>query len=80
VQKDYAKLVEAAAGLLAPNGVLLASTNAADWAPEAFLEAVTQGLANGGRTIKRQHYAPQPLDFPVSPAEPAYLKTVWLQL
>jgi 23S rRNA (cytosine1962-C5)-methyltransferase len=80
VEKDYAKLAGAAAGLLAPDGVLLASTNAAEWPPEAFLEAVASGLTKANRTIRRQHYAPQPLDFPISLQEPGFLKTVWMQL
>jgi 23S rRNA G2069 N7-methylase RlmK/C1962 C5-methylase RlmI len=72
--------VEAAAGVLSPGAVLLASTNAADWAPEAFLEAVGAGLTQAGRRITQQHYAPQPLDFPISPGEPGYLKTAWFRV
>ena len=32
------------------------------------------------RSVVQQHYVPQPPDFPVSRAEPAYLKTVWLRI
>ena len=79
-EKDYGKLVSAALPLLVPGGVLLASTNAADWAPEAFLAVLKSATHGGSRRIVQEHYVPQPPDFPISRAEPAYLKTVWLRL
>jgi 23S rRNA (cytosine1962-C5)-methyltransferase len=80
VERDYGKLVESALTLLNPNGVLFASTNAAQWAPEEFLAAVRSAARNRGRKLQQEHYAPQPPDFPISRAEPAYLKTVWMRL
>jgi 23S rRNA (cytosine1962-C5)-methyltransferase len=80
VEKNYGELVTAALPLLNPEGVLLASTNAAEWPPEKFLAVVEQSAGAAKRKILKQHYAPQPPDFPVSRAEPAYLKTVWLRL
>src|SRR6185437_10355256 len=80
VEKDYGQLVTAALPLLKPGGVLLASANAAEWPPETFLEVVEKSARGGKRKILQQHYAPQPPDFPVSRAEPAYLKTVWLRV
>jgi 23S rRNA (cytosine1962-C5)-methyltransferase len=79
-EKDYAKLVAAALPVVKPGGVLFASSNAAGWAPESFLAAIQAGARLAGRTFTRQQYAPQPPDFPVSRAEPAYLKTVWLRV
>jgi 23S rRNA (cytosine1962-C5)-methyltransferase len=79
-EKDYGALVDAALPLLKPGGTLLASTNAAAFAPEDFLEAVTGSIRRTGRSVSRQHYAPQPPDFPIERGEPAYLKTVWLQV
>jgi 23S rRNA (cytosine1962-C5)-methyltransferase len=79
-EKDYGKLVTAALPLLRSEGVLFASTNAAEWPPEAFLDAVEAAAAKCGRRILQRHYVPQPPDFPVSRAEPAYLKTVWLRV
>jgi 23S rRNA (cytosine1962-C5)-methyltransferase len=76
--KDYGRLVKAALPVLRSGGVLFASTNAADWLPEAFLASVTEAIHGANRTIRQQHYVPQPPDFPLSRAEPAYLKTVWL--
>jgi 23S rRNA (cytosine1962-C5)-methyltransferase len=78
-EKDYGTLVTAALPLLGRDGILLASTNAATLKPEDFLEMVTLPLARAKRRITRRHYAPQPPDFPVHRAEPAYLKTVWLR-
>ena len=78
-EKDYGTLVTAALPLLRRDGILLASTNAASLKAEDFLEMVTLPLAQAKRRITRRHYAPQPPDFPVHRAEPAYLKTVWLR-
>jgi 23S rRNA (cytosine1962-C5)-methyltransferase len=80
VEKNYGELVAAALPLLKPDGVLLASTNAADWPPEKFLASVQAAVRGAKRKILKQHYAPQPPDFPVSRAEPAYLKTVWMRI
>ncbi|MGA2281039.1 MAG: pseudouridine synthase [Verrucomicrobiota bacterium] len=77
-EKDYEKLVAAALPLVKPGGVLFASTNAADWPPEKFLAAVEKAIPSSRRKILQRHHVPQPPDFPVSRAEPAYLKTVWL--
>jgi len=77
---DYGELVSAALPLLATNGVLLASTNAAKLLPERFLGQVTGAIHSTRRKIVQQHYVPQPPDFPVSRAEPAYLKTVWMRI
>ena len=60
--------------------MLLASTNAADWPPEKFLADVEAAVRQSRRKILQRHYVPQPPDFPVSRAEPAYLKTVWLRI
>jgi 23S rRNA (cytosine1962-C5)-methyltransferase len=79
-EKDYGRLVAAALPVLKPGGVLFASTNAADWRPEDFLAQVEGAIRKHGRRIVQQHYVPQPPDFPVSRAEPAYLKTVWLRV
>ena len=79
-EKDYGKLVTAALPMLKPGGVLLASTNATGWPPEEFLRDVTSAVHAAKRKVVHQHYIPQPPDFPVSRAEPAYLKTVWLQV
>ncbi len=79
-QKDYASLVGAALPLLKAGGVLFASTNAADWPPEKFVAAVESAVQQSRRKVVQRHYAPQPPDFPVSRAEPAYLKTIWLRV
>jgi len=79
-EKDYGKLVLAALPVLKPGGVLLASTNTADWPPENFLAAVETAVRDAKRKIVKQHYVPQPPDFPVSRGEPAYLKTAWLRI
>jgi 23S rRNA (cytosine1962-C5)-methyltransferase len=80
VEKDFGKLVTAALPLLKSEGVLFASTNAADWPPENFLASIEAAIKNARRKILQSHYVPQPPDFPISRAEPAYLKTVWLRV
>ncbi len=79
-EKDYAKLVAAALPLLKPGGVLLVSTNAAELPPEKFLDQIDEAAHRAQRKIVQQRYVPQPPDFPISRAEPAYLKTVWLRV
>ena len=79
-EKDYGRLVAAALPVLEKEGTLFASTNAAGLSPEAFLGAVHAAIRNGGRKVLRQHYVPQPPDFPITRSEPAYLKTVWLRI
>jgi 23S rRNA (cytosine1962-C5)-methyltransferase len=79
-EKDFGRLVTAALPLLKPGGVLFASTNAARWQPEEFLATVSSAVKAARKKIARQHYAPQPPDFPIHRDEPAHLKTVWLQL
>jgi 23S rRNA (cytosine1962-C5)-methyltransferase len=79
-EKDYGKLVTAALPVLKPGGVLLASTNAAEWPPEAFVETLHAAVRFSGRRIAQEHFVPQPMDFPVSKPEPGYLKTLWMRV
>ena len=79
-EKDFGKLVAAALPLVKPGGVLFASTNATNWPPEKFLADVEKAIHSSRRKILQRHYIPQPPDFPISRAEPAYLKTVWLRI
>jgi 23S rRNA (cytosine1962-C5)-methyltransferase len=78
--QDYARLIDLTLPLLAANGVLLASTNAAQWPAEDFVLAIESAVARNKRDILAKHYFPQPPDFPVTRAERAYLKTVWLRI
>lgn len=79
-EKDYGKLLDAALPVVKPGGVLFASTNAADWPAELFLDRVQAAVRVSRRQVAQLHYVPQPPDFPVSREEPAYLKTVWLRV
>jgi 23S rRNA (cytosine1962-C5)-methyltransferase len=79
-ERDYGRLIAATLPVLKPGGVLFASTNAAAWPPADFLATVQDALRAAGRRVEQEHYFPQPPDFPVCRAEPAYLKTVWLRV
>ena len=79
-ETDYGRLVSLALPLLQADGVLLASTNMARLDPEPFIEQVRTAILGSGRRIIREHYVPQPPDFPVTREEPAHLKTVWLRI
>jgi 23S rRNA (cytosine1962-C5)-methyltransferase len=79
-EKDYGQLVSTALGVLRPGGVLFASTNAAGFPPEKFVAEVERAVTKAGRSILQRLYVPQPPDFPVHRAEPAYLKTYWLKV
>lgn len=78
--QDYGRLVSGALPLLAPGGVLFASTNAAQLRPAAFLDVLRTAVQAAGRRVEREHYAPQPPDFPITREEPGYLKTAWLKV
>jgi 23S rRNA (cytosine1962-C5)-methyltransferase len=79
-EKDYPKLIALALPLLKRGGILFASTNMAEWGPEEFLKTIENAILSSKRKILQRHYFPQPPDFPISRAEPAYLKTVWLRV
>jgi 23S rRNA G2069 N7-methylase RlmK/C1962 C5-methylase RlmI len=66
--------------LLKAAGVLLASSNTASWPPEQFVASIKNSVEGARRRIIQEHYFPQPPDFPISRAEPAYLKTLWLRV
>ena len=80
VEKDFGKLIAAALPVLKPGGVLFCSTNAAELPPGKFLAEIEKAVSQSGRKILKQHYVPQPPDFPISRSEPAYLKTIWLKI
>lgn len=79
-EKDYGRLVAAALPLLVKDGVLLSSTNAARLERSRFLAMIDASLREGGRHMDREFLADQPADFPVTDAEPAYLKAVWTRV
>lgn len=79
-EKHYGKLVAAALPVLKRGGLLLCSTNAARLEPERFLAMISQSIEGARRQLRQQKYFPQPIDFPISREEPAYLKTVWLRI
>ena len=66
--------------LLKAGGVLFASSNATGWPAEVFVNCVEMAVRGSKRTVLQRHYAPQPPDFPITKAEPAYLKTLWLKI
>lgn len=79
-ESDYAELVGLALPLLAPDGVLLASTNAARLRPEVFIDDVREAVHRSGREVVQERFQPQPPDFPMSREEPGYLKTLWMRV
>jgi 23S rRNA (cytosine1962-C5)-methyltransferase len=79
-EKDYGKLVTAALPLIKSDGILFACSNAAAWPSADFVAEVERPIRAAHRKILQRHYSPQPPDFPMSRAEPAYLKTFWLRV
>jgi 23S rRNA (cytosine1962-C5)-methyltransferase len=79
-ERDFGKLIAASLPVLKPNGVLLASTNAARLTPEAFIEQIDTAARLAHRKILQHHYVPQPPDFPITREEPGYLKTLWARV
>jgi 23S rRNA (cytosine1962-C5)-methyltransferase len=80
VRKDYPELVGAALAVLKEGGVLFAASNLAGWAPQDFVAEIELAVRKSKRKILDRQYAPQPPDFPIARAEPAYLKTIWLRI
>ncbi|MGE5602855.1 MAG: class I SAM-dependent methyltransferase [Nitrososphaerales archaeon] len=76
--KDYAQLVELAAGVVAPGGRLLACSNLAELPWRAFRERVLAGINAAGRRgqVAGVYHEPA-LDFPVAGAP--YLKMALVQ-
>jgi 23S rRNA (cytosine1962-C5)-methyltransferase len=79
-EKDYGKLLQLALPLLQDNGVVFASTNSASWPAAQFLDLMKSEVRRSSREIAQLHFVPQPPDFPMSRAEPGYLKTVWMRI
>ena len=79
-EKDYGRLVSLAVKLVAKNGVMFVSSNAAKLDSEDFLNAVETGVTGEGRRIIERAYFPQPPDFPITRDEPGYLKTLWMRV
>jgi 23S rRNA (cytosine1962-C5)-methyltransferase len=79
-ETDFPRLISAALPCLKPNGVLFASSNATQLEPESFLDQITAAIRASGRLIQKQHYGPQPPDFPITREEPAHLKSIWFAI
>ncbi len=63
--KDYPRLVELAAKVVAPEGMLLAACNLEDLRPDRFERMCLQGLASAGRSARRLlPLGASELDFP----------------
>ncbi len=80
IERELPELVSATSSVVAPGGVLFLSTNAAGIGPEKFDSIVRATLAQIGRPVLQSQYRAQPPDFPITRAEPAHLKTLWLRL
>jgi 23S rRNA (cytosine1962-C5)-methyltransferase len=80
VEKDYGRLLKLALPLVKSGGLLFASTNAANWPAEEFIEGLKAEVHVAARRIAQLQFVPQPPDFPISRAEPGYLKTVWMRI
>lgn len=78
--QDYGVLLSAALPLLKRGGTILASCNASSLEPKTFLDTLHGSISQARRPLLSQSYIPQPPDFPAHRTEPAYLKTVWLQV
>ena len=80
-EKDYGRLVTAALPLLRTRRSALRFDQRGGLAAGRIPgRAWTEAIHAANRKILQQHYVPQPPDFPISRAEPAYLKTVWLRV
>lgn len=74
-QKDYPKLVAAAAPIVTRGGLLVACTNLEELPGHRFEAMIDRGVQQAGRRGKLvERLGPSPIDFPATPEEPAALK------
>lgn len=66
VAKDYGKLTTEAVNLINTDGLLVASTNAANVSIDKFEKMVEKGILNSGRKFKKERTFRLPSDFLVS--------------
>jgi 23S rRNA (cytosine1962-C5)-methyltransferase len=81
VTRDYVRLVESAAGVVAPGGTLLAATNHSATSARRFEDWLADGLARagrGGQIVERWHEPT--VDFPVPGDGRPYLKVRAVEL
>lgn len=79
-EADLGALVELALPVLAPDGVLMVSTNAARLEAPMFIGMVEGAVRGSGRRMGASHYCSQGPDFPVHRDEPAHLKSLWMRI
>lgn len=82
VAKNYGELVADAAPLVAADGLLIASTNAANLSYNKFREMVEKGIQTTGRRFSLVQSYQLPADFVVSPnfSEGNYLKVLFYKI
>ena len=79
--RDYGKLAGAAAGVLAPGGLLVACCNVADLSWARFEDRVVAGLDQAWRAAEIVgRYGAPALDFPALPGREGYLKILVARL
>ena len=76
VQKDYDRLVQAAARIAEPEGWILATCNDRGLEHDRFDVMVRDGVRLAGRRIAKLKHTPMPPDF----TDESYLKSIWLDL
>ncbi|MCD8535175.1 MAG: class I SAM-dependent methyltransferase [Verrucomicrobia bacterium] len=79
-EKDFVELAEIAGRVLGRHGVLMASTNAAQLTPMAFLKQLSDGLFRAGHKIDRVEFCGQGPDFPIGIHENPHLKCFWIRV
>lgn len=81
VSKNYGELIEQSLDILAPNGWLVASTNAANVSLEKFEKQIEQAIAKKGVKVRKQTSFALPSDFKTISKFPegSYLKVLFYQ-
>ena len=82
VAKNYGELVEDSVEILSPNGILIASTNAANVSRKKFQELVENALRSKKVSYEIFHREQLPADFHVAKAFPEgdYLKVLFIKI
>ncbi len=74
-ESDYQSLATLALRVLAPGGVLLASTNLRRMTPEQFRRTLSAAAREAQKPVVKLRSLPLPLDHPPVPGEPWHLKS-----
>lgn len=80
VSKDYHRLIAESLDILNPDGIIIASTNAANFSKEAFRQEIEKGFAGRKHTYLSLHRLPSDFVYNTNDESSNYLKVFTIQV